>query len=566
MKSKMVIYIALLIVGLVFGAGIVVLYNAMYDHMDIHTAEEAEAHQLYSCGMHPNIIEDEAGTCPICGMNLTPIKGSTKKSDSNDSGEKKIIYWRAPMNPNEVYDAPGKSQMGMDLVPVYEDEGGASGVVTVDGSVLQSMNVKMEFVQNKNLSSTIYTNGTLETDERKEFALTTKFDGWIEKLYVNYTGQKVRKGQKLVDIYSPKLVAAQQELLTALVYDASLNGSSKSRMIENAKRKLELFDITKKDIEKIISSKQINKYMTLYAPFSGTVLSKNVLDGEMIKAGKEIIRIADLSNLWLKADIYESELEKITVGSDAEISFSYNPDKTYTGKVTFIYPTINPKTRTATVRIDIKNSNDKLKPSMFGNVILKGEELNEVPTIPETAVLRSGKRNIVILSLGDGKFKPVEVKLGLYADGFYQVLTGLKENDAIVSSGQFMIDSESSLRSAVKLFTSDNAGKAPKKEMTEEEMKNMDKSDSKKMEELESATETEVAEDGHNHATSIVHKGVIDVEAIDKNKDGKVFQDPMDWNVISDEDGRCPLCGMFLKKVTIDEAKMNLKMNGFEYK
>ena len=193
MKSKMVIYIALLIVGLVFGAGIVVLYNAMYDHMDIHAEEDAAQHKLYSCGMHPNIIESEPGTCPICGMNLTPIKGSGKsKTDSNDSGEKKIIYWRAPMNPNEVYDAPGKSQMGMDLVPVYEDEGGASGVVTVDGSVLQSMNVKMEFVQNKNLSSTIYTNGTLETDERKEFALTTKFDGWIEKLYVNYTGQKVR--------------------------------------------------------------------------------------------------------------------------------------------------------------------------------------------------------------------------------------------------------------------------------------------------------------------------------------------------------------------------------------
>jgi hypothetical protein len=285
----------------------------------------------------------------------------------------------------------------------------------------------------------------------------------------------------------------------------------------------------------------------------------------MIKAGKEIIKIADLSNLWLKADIYESELEKINVGSEAEINFSYNPNKTYTGKITFIYPTVNPQTRTVTVRIDIKNNNDKLKPSMFGNVILKGEALGEVPTIPETAVLRSGKRNIVILSLGDGKFKPVEVKLGLYADGFYQVLTGLKENDAIVSSGQFMIDSESSLRSAVKLFTSDNTGKAPKKEMTEEEMKNMDKTDSKEMDEMET-TKNESVEEEHNHATSIVHEGTIDLEAIDKNGDGKVFQDLMDWNVISDEAGRCPVCGMFLKEVTIDEAKMNLKMNGFKYK
>ncbi len=547
--------IIILIVGFVLGAGLITLYNAMYNHMDIHAEEEAFEETLYSCGMHPNIIESEPGTCPICGMNLTPIKGSGTKSSSKSTGEKKIIYWRAPMNPNEVYDAPGKSQMGMDLVPVYEDEGGAAGVVTVDGSVLQSMNVKMEFVQSKGISSIIYTNGTLETDERKEFALTTKLDGWIKKLYVNYTGQKVRKGAKLVDIYSPKLVAAQQELLTAINYDASINGTSKGAMIENAKRKLELFDISKSDIEKIVSTKKINKYMTLYAPFNGTVLSKNVLEGEMVKAGKEIIKIADLSNLWLKADIYESELEKVKLGSKAEINFSYNPDKTYRGKVTFIYPTVNPKTRTVTVRIDVKNSNNKLKPSMFGNVILTGDEFGETPTIPETAVLRSGKRNIVILSLGDGKFKPVEVKLGLYADGFYQILEGLKVNDAIVSSGQFMIDSESSLRSAVKLFTSANAGKAPQKEMTDEKMKEMD-----------SISDEHVGEEEHNHATSIVHKGIIDLAAIDKNGDGKVFQDPMDWNVISDEEGRCPLCNMFLKEVTIDEAKMNLKMNGFEYK
>jgi Cu(I)/Ag(I) efflux system membrane fusion protein/cobalt-zinc-cadmium efflux system membrane fusion protein len=438
-------------------------------------------------------------------------------------------------------------------------------VVTVDGSVLQSMNVKMEFVKAQKLSPTIYTNGSLFTDERKEFALTTKFDGWIEKLYVNFTGQEVKNGQKLVEIYSPKLVAAQQELLTAVNYEASVNSSSKGELIENAKRKLELFDISKADIEQIIKSKKTNKYMTLYAPFNGTVLSKNVLEGEMVKAGKEIIKIADLSNLWLKADIYESELNKIDIGSVAEVQFNFNSQKTYKGKISFIYPTIDAKTRTASVRIDIKNDGN-LKPSMFGNVILKGKDLGEVLTIPETAVLRSGKRNIVILSLGDGKFKPVEVTLGLYSDGLYEVLSGLKLNDAFVSSGQFMIDSESSLRSAVNLFTSDNTSKEPEKVMSDEEMKDINKSDLKKMEKMESVPKEETHTEEDKHETSIVHKGIIDVEAIDKNKDGKVFQDPMDWNVISDEEGRCPLCGMFLKEVTIDEAKMNLKMNGFEYK
>jgi len=551
MKSKIVIYIVLLAAGIAIGVlGYSLLSGNGSSDIHNHVSEET----LYSCGMHPNILEKEAGTCPICGMNLTPIK-SSKKKESIDPKDRVIIYWRAPMNPNEVYDSPGKSQMGMDLVPVYEDEGAASGVVTVDGSVLQSMNVKMEFVKSQKLSSTIYTNGSLETDERKEFALTTKFDGWIEKLYVNYTGQDVKKGEKLVDVYSPNIVAAQQELLTAVNYESSINSSSKRELINNAKKKLELFDISKRDIDKILKTKKINKYMTLYAPFSGTVLSKNVLEGEMVNAGKEIIKIADLSNLWLKADIYESDLNKISVGSKAEVNFSYNPEKTYNGKITFIYPTLDSKTRTVTVRIDIKN-NGELKPSMFGNVIVRGNDLGEVLTIPETAVLRSGKRNIVILSLGDGRFKPVEITLGLYSDGFYQVLAGLKENDAFVSSGQFMIDSESSLRSAVNLFTSANTDK--------ETMKEMD-ADVEQASTVKSSTNDN--HEKHNHEETIIHNGIIDVESIDANGDGSVFECPMDWNVISDKDGRCPTCNMFLKKYNIEETKQNLikyghKVNG----
>lgn len=558
MKSKIVIYIVLLLVGIVIGVG---GYSLIYNNGSSNEHNHESKETLYSCGMHPNIIEKEAGTCPICGMNLTPIKGS-KKKETIDPKDRVIIYWRAPMNPNEVYDAPGKSQMGMDLVPVYEDEGASSGVVTVDGSVLQSMNVKMEFVKAQKLSPTIYTNGSLETDERREFALTTKFDGWIEKLYVNFTGQEVKKGQKLVDIYSPQLVAAQQELLTAVNYEAANNSASKGELVKNAKRKLELFDISDSDIEEILKIKKINKHMTLYAPFNGTVLSKNVLEGEMVKSGKEIIKMADLTNLWLKADIYESDLNKISVGSEVEVKFSYNPEKTYGGKITFIYPTLDSKTRTVSVRINIKN-NGELKPSMFGNVIIRGNNLGEVLIIPETAVLRSGKRNIVILSLGEGKFKPVDVTLGLYSEGLYQVLSGLKLNDAFVSSGQFMIDSESSLRSAVNLFTSDNSNKASINGMSDEEMKNMNKTDLK---EMDSDSKEEIHTEEHKHETSIVHEGIIDVEAIDKNKDGNVYECPMDWNVITDEDGRCPECNMFLKEYSIMDTKENLKNNGFEYK
>ncbi len=551
MKNKIIIYSILLLLGIVLGAGGYYLLGSNKSSEE-HTHVDKDG-QLYTCGMHPDIIETEPGDCPICGMKLNPIK-SGSKSSAKSKGERKIIYWRAPMNPNEVYDSPGKSQMGMDLVPVYEDEEGASGVVTVDGSTQQSMNVKMEFVKKRELSATVYTNGTLETDERKEFALTTKINGWVEKLYVNYVGQKVSKGQKLVDIYSPELVAAQQEVITALNYKSSVGIQAKNNMLNNAIKKLELFDITKGEIDKLIKTKKIKKYMTLYAPFSGTVLTKNILEGEMIKAGKEILKISDLSKLWLKADIYESELNKVKVGSNVEISFSYRPDKIYNGKVTFIYPTVNSKTRTVTVRVDIANTNNELKPSMFANVVIKGERSKDYPTVPETAVIRSGKENRVILSLGDGKFKPVDVKLGLYANGYYQVLSGVKEGDAIVTSGQFMIDSESSLRSAVKLFSTPKQEKTDSSKMNEEEMKNMEQNSVKR------------EEHNHKEAESIVRSGIINVKQIDKNNDGKIYECPMDWNVLSDNDGRCPVCNMFLKEYTIDEVKANLKQNGFEFK
>ncbi len=541
MRNKIIKYTVVLVLGIIIGTmGNYLLVNG-------NSKEGNSTHTLYSCGMHPNIIENEPGTCPICGMNLTPIKGA-KKNSSMNSKDRKIIYWRAPMNPNEIYNKPGKSKMGMDLVPVYEDEASSSGVVTIDGSVLQNMNVKTETVKKKNLSVNIYTNGYLRTDERKEYSLSTKFDGWIEKLYVNFTGQKVIKGQKLADIYSPKLVAAQQELLTTVNYEAPFGNKSKSEMISNAKKKLELFDISNSDIEKIITTKKVKKHMTLYAPFSGTVLSKNVVEGEMIKAGNEIIRMANLSKLWLIADIYESDLSKISIGDSAEAQFSYNTKKTHKGEISFIYPTVNPKTRTIKVRIDLPNNNGELKPSMFGNVTITGNNVGEIISVPETAVLRSGKRNTVILSLGNGKFKPVDVKLGIYSDGYYQILSGLKLNDVIVSSGQFMIDSESSLRTAIILFSSG----------TKKTMANEDK--------MKSNSKVKTISREHNHTTSIIHNGIINVEAIDKNKDGKIFECPMDWNIISDEDGRCPECNMFLKEYSIEETKQNLEMNGFEYK
>lgn len=559
MNRKIIMYTLFFVLGIISGVGGYYLISGnSYPSEHQHVDEEG---QLYTCGMHPEIIETEPGDCPICGMKLLPVKGSK----AAQSGERKILYWRAPMNPNEIYDAPGKSQMGMDLVPVYEDEGGASGVVTVDGAMLQSMNVKIDHVIEREIQSEVTTNGILKIDERKEFSINTKIGGWIENLYVNYTGQKIKKGEKLIDIYSPELVAAQQELLTAISYQKVINTSlssatpsSNDDLVKNAIKKLELYDISNDDIDELINTGEIKKYMTIYAPFNGTVLNKAVSEGEKIVPGKELLNIADLSNLWLIADVYESDLNKLTIGSKAKINFSYNPNHQYNGEVSFIYPTVDERTRTVQIRINLNNSNGELKPNMFGNVTIKGNGPGVQITVPEIAVIRSGKKNLAVLSLGDGKFKPVEVKLGLYSNGYYQVLKGLKRGDMIVKSAQFLLDSESSLRSAVELFSSTDTDEDPTMNMNDE-------IDEKEEKITSTIDEMPKDMDGHDHG-SIIRTGIIDVESIDLNNDGKVYQDFMDWNVISDEPGRCPICNMILQEVTIEEAKKNLKENGFEYK
>jgi len=524
----------------------------------------SEEKQLYTCGMHPQIISDEPGLCPICEMKLTPIKNSNQKID-----ERKILYYRNPMNPKVISDHPQKDEMGMDYVPVYEDEAGSEGVVTIDPEVQQNMNIKTAVVENKKLSSQVTTNGVIVTDETQEYIVTTKVDGWVEKLYVNYTGQQVSKDAKLMDIYSPMLVSAQQELLTALSYQSSLKGSSledirnsSNELLKNAIRKLQLLNVSDSEIARLKETREVKTYITLYAQKSGTVLEKEVIEGQKIMAGEPLLKIANLSNLWLTAEIYEYEIPKVKVGSKANINFNFLSGKTYQGKVSFIYPTLDEQSRTVKVRIDVPNSKGELKPSMFANVIIDGPAFDSSPVIPENAVIRSGKMDMVIVDLGNGKFKPQQVELGIYSDGYYQVLNGLSAGSKIVTSAQFLIDSESNLKAAVNQFQTGTHDHSSGTEINMEDGKRKmeDGKEKKKNENNEMKTEE------HDHSSSIVHEGVIDVESIDKNKDGKLWECPMDWNVISDESGNCPLCNMKLKEYSVDEVKNNLTKNGFEHK
>ncbi len=482
--------------------------------------------------------------------------GAVSAESGQKTGKKekrKVLYWRAPMNPKEIYDHPGKSNMGMDLVPVYADASGESGVVSINPVIQQDMNVKIATVKKGSLNAEVFTNGILQPDEQKEYVATTKIGGWIDKLYINYTGQKVHKGDKLIKIYSPELVAAQEEYLTALAYDNAMKTTgAKTNLVRNAVRKLELLDVSDAEIQRLKETKKVRKYILLTAPFDGTVLYKGVDEGAKINRGTPLLKIADLRNLWIMADVYEYELPKISLGDMAKVTFDYLPGKSYKGRISFIYPVLDNKTRTIKVRIDLPNPKGELKPGMYAAVDIKGKNLGTYPLVPEQAILRSGRQNTVIIALGGGKFKPAQIELGAYSNGYYQVLSGLQAGTKIVTSAQFLIDSESNLRAALSGFSEADTTK----KMSAEEMKNMKKKDKI----------TPDAKTARKKTSDIVRTGVIDVKSIDKNGDGKLYQDVMDWNVISDKPGTCPICGMKLREFSIAQVKKNLKDHGFSYK
>ena len=538
---------------LAIAIGIIAYQNFIRSDDPLHEHETADAEQLYTCGMHPDIISDEPGNCPICEMKLTPIKNEEK-----NSGENKVAYWIAPMDPNEIYDAPGKSKMGMDLVPIYENEISGGTIVKIDPVVQQNMNVKLTKIESKNLFSSIITNGIVTTDERNEYIISSRVAGWIENLYANFTGQKVTKGEKLFDVYSPGLLAAQKELLSSLRYDESVVNSnyamlakSGKELLSNSIKKLELLEMSKSDINELIETREVKEFTSVYSPADGIVLKKNIIEGEKIKTGEMLMHISNLSNLWVIADIYEHEISKVKLNSSVKLYPNSFPNKIIKGKVSFIDPTLDEKTKTVKVRIDVKNNDLLLKPSMLVRVEIEGRSLGEQPVISEEAIIRSGMKNIAVLALGEGKFKPVEIQLGNYSNGQYQVLSGLQQGSKVVSSAQFLIDSESNLQSAIKNFS--------KNEMSDEEIENS------QLDEYSTHDDSNIQNE-YGVDSPLIRTGVIDVEAIDENGDGKIFECPMDWNILADEFHRCPVCEMKMKEYTIDEVKINLNENGYKYK
>lgn len=420
---------------------------------DTPPVEQAvEASATYRCPMHPTVVSDHEGSCPICGMDLVK---DAPQGEAAASGERKVAYWRAPMDPSFITDKPGKSPMGMDLVPVYEDELAAEGTVTIDPVTVQNIGVRTATVEQRPFRRTIRTVGRVDYDETRMTDVNTKVTGWVERLYVDYTGQEIRKGQQLLEIYSPELVAAQEEYLTALDYHRRLAQSAPADIARGARellnataRRLRYWDITDAQIAELEESRQVKRTMTIHSPQRGVVTHKAVHEGAHIKSGQHLYRIAELDRVWIYADVYEYELPWVKVGQHAEVALSYLPGKTFSGQVTYIFPYLEPKTRTVKVRMVFDNKAQDLKPDMYANVKIHVPVTEEALVVPTQALIHSGERHLAIVSLGDGKFQPREVEPGAEADGYYQILKGLHQGERIVTSAQFLIDSESNLKAA----------------------------------------------------------------------------------------------------------------------
>ncbi len=439
---------SLLIILLLSGAAILVGCSEQSTDMDQKSGakketavEHAQKHTdpTYVCPMHPNIIKDEPGSCPICGMDLV----EKEEDEPEETGEKKILYWVAPMDPNYRRDEPGKSPMGMDLVPVYDEGAGLS--VKISPVVENNMGVRTAVAEYNKLWRRVETVGYVGFDENRIAHIHLRTKGWIDKLLVKSEGERVKKGQLLFEVYSPELVNAQEEYLQAL-------GTGSRRLIPASKERLIALGISEKQIASLKKKRRVEQYVQVYAPQTGIIDKLNVREGMFVMPSKEVMSLADLSSVWLLAEVFEKQADWVKEGQSAEVRLSYLPSRVWKGKVEFIYPSLNPKTRTLKVRLRFDNKDESLKPNMFAKVTVYADPKSEIIVIPREAVIR-GSQNRVILSMGKGRFQPREVVIGIESGDWIEVTEGLDEGDVVVTSGQFLLDSEASLKASMKRMT-----------------------------------------------------------------------------------------------------------------
>jgi multidrug efflux pump subunit AcrA (membrane-fusion protein) len=509
------------------GAGLL-LTGCGRGHPDVSTAGATKEKTLFTCGMHPQVVQDQPGNCPICGMKLTPIrKQGGVAGASAPSVERKIKYYKSTMMPGEVRQTSGKDSMGMDMVPVYEEAAAAAGssAIEIDPVTTQNMGIRTATVTRGPLRRAIRTVGVVDYDETTLADVTTKVKGWIEKLDVNATGQLVMRGDPLFEIYSPELYSAQVEYLLA-TDPSNKAGSGSDSLKASAVTKLKFFDISDGQITELERTRQARKTLRIVAPQDGFVVEKMVVEGQMVDAGMRIYRLADLGLVWVQAQVYEQDLVYLKLGQEATVKLDYLPDREFRGRVTYIYPNVDEKTRTAKVRMEFHNPGYFLKPGMFAIVQVMSELEPSALLVPDMAILRSGEKSTVFVALDGGKFDPRTVTLGPQAENdTYQVLSGLKEGERIVTSGQFMLDSESQLREAIQKMLKPSGDREERGKRGERQS-------------VETSA-TLLAPDSQRSDTSVKY----------------ICPMPEHVSIEYDHPGKCPICGMTL--VPVSQTMLN---------
>jgi membrane fusion protein, copper/silver efflux system len=392
-----------------------------------------------------------------------PPEGGEGQGEGGQGEGPKVLYYYDPMRPDVHFDAPGKSPfMDMDLVPKYAgagsggDGGGEGTVVEIDPRMAQNLGIRTAPVERGELAHGVDATGAVEVDERLIYAVESRAEGWVEQLAVRAAGDPVRQGQLLAGVYSPELFSAQEELaLAARAGDADLVAASRQR--------LALLGMSEAQIAQVQASGKAQREVRIVSPRGGVVTELNVREGQKVSPGMPLMRIADLSRVWITVDVPESLAGGLGQGRRAEARLTALPGRVFEGRVDYVYPKLDPATRTVRARIVFENRAGVLKPGMYGNVIVLGGAAREMLTVPTEAVIRTGRRSVAIVAEGEGRFRPVEVTLGAEHEGRIAILDGLEEGQRVVTSGQFLIDSEASLQGAYRRFENPSPQPSPRK-------------------------------------------------------------------------------------------------------
>jgi len=464
----------------------------MSESSEPDTSAQSERKVLYYRNPMNPAITSPVPAKDEMGMDYIPVY-----ADEDKPKPREPMFYRNPMNPAITSPVPAKDEMGMDYIPVYA-EGEADttepvGTVSIDPVIVQNIGVRTAKVEQRTLSRQLHALGRVDFNEERLARLHPKTSGWIEELFIDETGTEVQRDTILINIYSPDLVAAQREYLVALSNWENVRNSAASPMkrsaktvLDSARERLQLFDVPEHQIKELEQSRKPKKQLHIHSPFAGTIMNIGAREGQYITPKDELYLIADLSRVWVYVEVYEDELPWLKVGDRAQMRVRAAPGRLFEGKVTFIYPILDGKSRTVRVRLEFNNPGQVLKPGMFANVVLFTDPQPDTVVLPAEAIVRTGSREQVFVVRDKGKFEPREVTTGFSAGGVTQILAGVQPGESVVVSGQFLIDSESKLREATAKMMEAMAAESVH---GHSDMEDMDMSDMS-MDSLESSGDT----------------------------------------------------------------------------